>query len=249
MRKNWTIVAFLVFCCGAVIGQETTSGGAESVRPWPRGVRVSVGVMFGLVDNRSLPEYPDAAIKTGLQGDVIFEIIIDDTGKIVLSKPLEGQPLLIAASMEALRDFRFEPYLLNGTRVQVESQIGFRFHLKGKGDKAKGKVEYMSAIPHRPELRTAFEMDTTYTLWPHKVFGAEPQLAAELAGVRESVYLTVVVGADGKVQDVKVISGDSQFADPVVAAVKQFVYEPQMVEGKPTVAIIELGYHFGRRQQ
>jgi outer membrane biosynthesis protein TonB len=249
MRSHRLLITILVFCWVAAAAQEKTSGGTESQLPSvPRRVRVSVGVIFGLAEHRSLPEYPDAATKAGLQGDVILAIIIDETGKIVLSTPLEGQPLLTAASMDALRDFRFRPYLLNGTPIQMDSQIGFHFHLKGKRDKAKGEVEYMSTIPYRPEFRTIMNATGAFTLWPRKISGVEPQLPPEVGGTAGSVYLTVVIGADGKVQDVKVISGDSQFVDPVVAAVKQFVYEPEMVGGKPAVATIEASYHFGPRQ-
>ena len=104
----------------------------------------------------------------------------------------------------------------------------------------------MSTIPYRPEFRTGVvNAAGTFTLWPRKVAGAEPQLPPELAGKAGSVYLTVMIGTDGKVQDVKVISGDRPFIDPVVAAIKQFVYEPQVVSGNPTVATIEASYHFG----
>jgi TonB family protein len=251
MRTHRLLIAVLAFCAVAAVGQDTTSTRDESQSlSLPRRIRVSGGVIVGLVEHRRLPEYPEAAIKAGLQGDVIFKIIIDDNGKIVLSEPVEGQPLLIAASLDALRDFHFRPYQLNGTPIQqVESQIGFHFDLKGKRDKARGEVEYMSTIPYRPEFRTGVVSATgTFTLWPHKVSGSDPQLPPELAGKAGSVYLTVVIGTDGKVQDVKVISGDSQFVDPVVDAVKQFVYEPQLVGGKPTVATIEASYHFGPRQ-
>ena len=60
-------------------------------------------------------------------------------------------------------------------------------------------------------------------LWPRKVSGAEPQLPPELAGKAGSVYLTVTIGADGKVQDVKVLGGDEQFVSPVVAALSDKV--------------------------
>jgi hypothetical protein len=250
MRTYGLLIAALASCGFAAAAQVTTSIGAESQLPsGPRRIRVSGGVIFGMVEHRTLPEYPEAAINAGLQGDVIFKIIIDETGKIVLSEPVEGQPLLIAASMDALRDFRFRPYQLNGTPIQVESQIGFHFDLNGKGDKAKGKVEYMSRIPYRPEFRNGVMSATgAYTLWPRQVSGPEPQLPPELAGKAGSVYLTVVIGTDGKVQDVKIIGGDSPFVDPVVEAVKQFVYEPQLVGGKPTVATIEASYHFGPRR-
>ena len=55
----------------------------------------------------------------------------------------------------------------------------------------------------------------------------------------------MVVGADGKVQDVKVISGDESLVGPVVAAVKQMVYEPMLIGGQPSATTIQESYHFG----
>jgi len=62
------------------------------------------------------------------------------------------------------------------------------------------------------------------------------------------VYLTITIGVDGKVQAVKVVGGDEAFIGPVVAAVKQGVYEPRLVGGQPTVATTEASYHFGDRR-
>jgi hypothetical protein len=75
----------------------------------------------------------------------------------------------------------------------------------------------------------------------------KPQLPPELTGKSGSVYLSITIGVDGKVQDVKIIGGDERFIGPVVAAVKQDVYEPQLVDGKPPVATTEASYHFGPR--
>jgi len=247
-RPVLTVV--LAFFAVAFVAQQTNNASSENqIHSMPQRIRVSGGVIVGLVERRTLPEYPEAAIKAGLKGDVILKVLIDETGKIVLSEPVEGQPLLIAASTDALRDFHFRPYQLNGTPIQVESQIGFHFDVKGKNNKAKGEVEYLSSIPYRQEFRTGvMSANGAYTLWPRKVSGTEPQLPQDLAGKAGSVYLTIVIGIDGRVQDVKVMGGDTQFVDPVVDAVKQFVYEPQLVDGKPTVATIEASYHFGPRQ-
>jgi outer membrane biosynthesis protein TonB len=184
----------------------------------------------------------------GIQGNVIFKIDVDETGKIVLSAPVEGDPLLVAASVDALRDFRFQPYLLDGTPIRVETQLGFHFSVQKNGGAVNGHVECISSIPSRPEFRTGVMNDKgVLVLDPRKVSGPEPQLPPELAGKSGSVYLTIIIGADGKVQDVKVIGGDEPFINPVVAAVKQDVYDPQLVDGKPSVATTEASYHFGPR--
>jgi outer membrane biosynthesis protein TonB len=211
-------------------------------------MRVSGGVIVGLVEHRTLPECPDEAMMKNIEGDVICKVVIDEAGKIVLSTPVEGDALLVAASMDALRVFRYRPYLLNGVPIQLESQVGFHFALRGKGDKTKGQVEYMSTIPFRPEFRTGALTDKgVLVLSPRQVSEVKPQFPQELAGKTGSVYLTIVIGENGKVQDVKVLGGDEPFIGPVVAAVKQSVYEPELVDGKPTVATTQASYHFGPR--
>jgi TonB family protein len=215
----------------------------------PATVRVSNTVMAGLVSHRALPEYPEGALTSDVQGDVILKIIVDENGKALLSEAVKGDPLLVAASMDAFRSFRFRPYRLNGRPARVESQLGFHFGLNRKGEVAKGHVEYMSAIPYHPEFQTPVSIaNGAFVLWPLKISGGEPQLPQELVGESGSAYLTVTVGADGKVEDVKVVGGDERFTSFVVDAVKQFVYQPQLVEGRPSVATVPVSYHFGRQR-
>ena len=83
----------------------------------------------------------------GIQGDVMFKVVVDETGKIVSDKAIEGDALLVAASTEALHGYRFHPYLVNGTPVSFESEVGYRFTLTHSGDETQGKVECMTAIP------------------------------------------------------------------------------------------------------
>ena len=105
--------------------------------------------MLGRIEHKTLPVYPDEAMKKGIQGDVIFKIEVDETGKITASVPVEGDPLLLAASNDALRTFRFRPYLLNGIPIKVKCQLGFHFSIKKTADGVNGLVECMTSIPNR----------------------------------------------------------------------------------------------------
>jgi protein TonB len=105
--------------------------------------------MLGLVEHKTMPVYPEEALKKGIQGDAIFKIEVDETGKIVTSVARDGDPLLLAASKDALQTFRFRPYLLNGTPVRAESQLGFHFSVEKTADGASGHVECMASIPNR----------------------------------------------------------------------------------------------------
>ncbi len=175
-----------------------------------------------------------------------MQVLTDETGSVVRSLAVEGDPSLVAASIEALKGFRFRPYLINGAPIAVESQIGFTFSLKGKGDRARGSADYTFAVPYSAKFRTgAVTKEGILVLSPRKISGPDPMGLAELAGKSGSVYLNVLIGADGRVEDVTVLSGDESFVRPVVAAVKQAVFEPQLVDGKPTAATVQESYHFG----
>jgi len=106
--------------------------------------------MLGRVEHKTMPAYPDEAMTKEIQGDVIFKIDVDETGKITASVPVEGDPLLVAASKDALRTFRFRPYLLNGTPTKVQSQLGFHFSVEKTADGINGHVECIASIPNRP---------------------------------------------------------------------------------------------------
>ncbi|MGD0824602.1 MAG: energy transducer TonB [Terriglobales bacterium] len=154
MLRIRTIV-MLVACCTAVALAQNRAAASEQTPPnqaqpvSPR-VRISTGVMLGLVKQKTLPVYPDEAMKKGIQGDVILKIEADETGKIIWSAPVQGDPLLVDASTEALKTFRFAPYLLNGAPVKFESQLGFHFSVEKTADGANGHVECMTTIPARP---------------------------------------------------------------------------------------------------
>src|SRR5271155_978519 len=149
-------VVILVACCTAVVfaqnsapaSSEPPQNPAQSARP--QVVRVSTGSMLGRVEHKTMPVYPDEAMTKGIQGDVIFKIEVDETGKITASTPLEGDPLLVAASKDALRTFRFRPYLLNGTPTKVQSQLGFHFSVEKTADGVNGHVECIASNPNRP---------------------------------------------------------------------------------------------------
>jgi protein TonB len=147
MSQIKTIVASLLFCAALAFAQTPTPN-AQSAPP--QKARVSTGVMLGLVEHKTMPVYPQEALAKGIQGDVIFKIEVDETGKITSAVPGDADPLLLAAAKDALQTFRFRPYLLNGTPVRVESRLGFHFQVEKTADGASGHVECLSSIPNRP---------------------------------------------------------------------------------------------------
>jgi protein TonB len=64
-----------------------------------------------------------------LQGAVELNATIDKEGKIVNLKVLKGDAVLARAAMEAVRQWRYKPYYLDGVPVDIETQITVNFRL------------------------------------------------------------------------------------------------------------------------
>ena len=94
-------------------------------------VRIRVG---GIVSAARLiyqpkPEYPEIAKMTRTEGAVEFEAVIGKDGTIEELKVLRGHPLLVKAALDAVRQWRYQPTLLNGEPVEVLTEITVNFKL------------------------------------------------------------------------------------------------------------------------
>jgi periplasmic protein TonB len=95
-------------------------------------VRVSQGVIAGLLVRKVTPTYPQMAKIARVQGPVVLAAVIDKDGTIqnlhVLST---ASPLLNQAAIDAVRQWKYKPYVLNGEPVVVDTQITVNFTLSG----------------------------------------------------------------------------------------------------------------------
>jgi protein TonB len=99
--------------------------GKTDVRPGPTRI-VSILTEAQLV-NRVEPVYPHMATITGVQGQVKLHAIIARDGSIQSLNAISGHPLLVRAALEAVGQWRYRPYYLNGVAVEVETFITVNF--------------------------------------------------------------------------------------------------------------------------
>jgi protein TonB len=97
----------------------------------PQRVRVSQGVSQGLLIHRVQPMYPPLARQARIQGTVILQAEISKDGSIENLRLISGHPMLAPAAIEAVKQWRYKPYFLNGEPVAVETQITVNFTLAG----------------------------------------------------------------------------------------------------------------------
>src|SRR6185437_5473539 len=86
-------------------------------------VRVSQGVQGAMLIFHPSPVYPEIAKITHSQGLVKLEAIIGADGKIRNLRMLSGSPLLVNAALDAVKQWRYQPTLLNGVAVEVVTEI------------------------------------------------------------------------------------------------------------------------------
>jgi protein TonB len=98
----------------------------------PKAIQVSQGVATGLLAHKVNPAYPRIAQQAGIQGSVVLQAWISKEGHIENLRVISGHPLLVQSAKDAVRRWRYKPYLLNGEPVQVETQITVNFVLAGR---------------------------------------------------------------------------------------------------------------------
>ncbi len=95
----------------------------------PQRVRVSQGVSQGLLVHKVTPQYPPLAQQARIQGTVVLQALIGKDGTIQNLHVVSGHPMLTNAALEAVKEWRYKPYYLNGEPVEVETTINVNFTL------------------------------------------------------------------------------------------------------------------------
>ena len=215
----------------------------------PARVRVSEGVMEGLIVKKVAPAYPPLARQARIQGTVITQITISKTGDVESVQIFSGHPLLAPAAIEAIKQWKFRPYLLNGEPWDVETTAKVNFTLADNpsaqgvaGDRPGGippgepggivdsseAREPQSPPPQRVRVSSAVEERLSLKKVPPKY----PQEARE-DRIQGQVLLRVSVDKQGDVASVELISGHPVLAPAAIEAVRQWKYKPYLLNGQP----------------
>ena len=112
---------------------KSSAAQSETVRQpdLPQRVRVSQAVEKGLCLKRAAPKYPRKARNKGIQGTVLLQVIISKTGDVTTIELISGEPLLAAAAIDAVKQWKYKPYLLQGNPVEIDTQVQLNFTLSG----------------------------------------------------------------------------------------------------------------------
>jgi periplasmic protein TonB len=103
--------------------------GAAGSAPTPvlQTLNVSQGVSQGLLTKKVQPVYPRNALTMHIEGAVELLATISKTGDISHVKVVSGDGQLAKAATDAVKQWKYKPYLLNGEPVEIQTQITINF--------------------------------------------------------------------------------------------------------------------------
>jgi protein TonB len=112
---------------GGIIGSGSTAApkGPASQSPF----KISQGVLEGSLIHKVTPVYPPSARQARISGTVILQAVIGKSGAIEHLTLKQGNPMLASAAIEAVKQWKYKPYYLNGEPVEVETLITLNFTL------------------------------------------------------------------------------------------------------------------------
>jgi TonB family protein len=213
----------------------------------PQRVRVSTDVESGLLQTRVDPKYPPLARQARIQGQVILQVIIGKTGDVENVQLFSGHPMLAPAAIEAVKQWKYRPFLLNGEPVSVETQVQVNFTLDnppadggvgdqpgGGGGVVTGTIAISSdpgksiAVPQRIRISSGVAQG----LLEQKVKPVYPPDARD-QGIQGVVTLQAIIDKEGNVANLQLISGHPLLAPAAIEAVKQWKYRPYLLNGNP----------------
>jgi TonB family protein len=128
--------ALALVTCGSALAlgmhANASSGGSDSnATKAPKQVSVSSEKMQGNLLFKAMPVYPPAAKKAKIQGEVVLNAVIGKDGNIENLQVISGPQELQQSALDAVRQWIYKPYLLDGEPVEVETTINIIYNLGG----------------------------------------------------------------------------------------------------------------------
>jgi periplasmic protein TonB len=115
---------------GTLFGGGTQALPVVAPPPVARQFRTSK-LLEGNLIHKVQPVYPPLARTARVQGSVVLAALISKDGTIENLRLLSGHPMLSSAAIDAVKQWRYKPYILNGDAIEVETQITVNFYLGG----------------------------------------------------------------------------------------------------------------------
>jgi periplasmic protein TonB len=112
-----------------ILGSTRGTPVAKAPEPAPKRVRLAPRIVEANLIHDVPPTYPPEAGRARIEGAVVLRAVIGKDGTVQDVRVESGLPILAQAAIDAVKQWRYRPYLLNGEPVEVDSRITINFTL------------------------------------------------------------------------------------------------------------------------
>lgn len=182
--------------------QHTTAPG--KVAP----LHVAEDVMANKVIHRVEPVYPQIAMAAHVSGTVVLHAVIAEDGSVKDLQVISGPALLRAAALGSVKQWKYQPTMLNGEPVPVDTTVSVVF-----------AIDPVSVDPAVMEQAVVSRVPPVY---PER---------AQADGIQGTVVVQVTIAKDGHVREAKALSGPPPLRKAATKAVEQWKYKPSRLHG------------------
>ena len=203
--------------------------------------RIRADIMAGQIVSKVNPIYPAEAKAACVQGTVVLHALIGKTGAIENLQVVSGPPELLTSAIDAVRQWVYQPYLLNGEPVEVDTTINVNYHMAGATPCPTAQNDVPDAAGVVPKTVGGAVSA------PVLISDALPEYSPEARAAKISGIVVVHFWVDeqGNPTHVQVVRGLGHGLDiKAVEAVRQYRFTPAMESGKPVVVALNTEINF-----
>jgi TonB family protein len=179
--------------------------------------------------------YPDEAREKQLQGQVMVKMLVSETGDVDSVEVLSGDPILAKAAVASAIKWKFKPFIKNGKPVQVFTKVPFDFAFSGN----------VSDPTQKPQ-RVRVSSGVSSGLQIHRVNPVYP-MEARQARIQGTIILEAQISKEGKIVNLRLISGPPELAPAAMGAVQRWRYRPYLLQGVPVEVDTQIQVNFELR--
>lgn len=197
------------------------------------------------------PAYPLAAAERRLQGQVWISLLISETGDVESTEIVSGDPVLAKAAEEAMRKWKFKPYIHNGKPAKVKTKLPYDFAFESKVSDIPTPADTIRASQSTSLTPSPASADSSPAsdqngapsrlrvsqgvmegMIVHKVDPVYPP-EAKSNRITGDVILQATIGKDGRIHNLRAVSGHPVLVEASIGAVQQWRYRPFTLKGEP----------------
>ena len=258
MNSGKVLALIFLFCCSGLAQSANTQSNMPAEPQTTHVAPVLPDSTKVVILHSEKAIYPFEASINKIQGEVVVKFLVSEDGDVLSAEVVSGNEVLRKAAIKAAKKFKFQPFIRDGKAVKFTTKLNFDFAFTSLSKTLTDKDADKEMA--KREAKPLKELASTDS--PKRIRVAQGVAQGRLIRMVTPVYpdsamqkrivgrviLQAVIGKDGRIKDLRIVSGPSELAQPVFDAVQMWEYRPYLLEGEPVEVEtqITVNYQLGR---